>query len=248
MEAVCVVSSGSVNRLNGSAAALQENKSVWDWHQHLTECSIDILFIRILRNSVQMKYGMYVMLHKHRLYCNVEYRAYTKWKGSSDDQANVGLIFVVFQCTLYAHIINLCGLYPWTTHIAMYNTRVSVILLLQSKEELKALCTQAKKLHFLMSAWHGGTSLKVIIGGKTIDPKDAQNIKHVPSTLQQTMHKKKDVSSVILEKDEYLWPCSWQWNWIKGWKKWTQRSTSVLYLLSPVMTFLFSPQLDLIRS
>lgn len=54
----------SCHRLYGSAAASQENKSVCDWQQRLTEARIDVLFIRILPNPVQMKYSMYGMSHK----------------------------------------------------------------------------------------------------------------------------------------------------------------------------------------
>lgn len=30
----------------------------------------------------------------------------------SYDQANLGLSFVPFECTQYAHLMHLCGLYP----------------------------------------------------------------------------------------------------------------------------------------
>lgn len=76
----CVVWSGSAcaraGRLNGSATASQENKSVCDWQQRLTEATIDVLFIRMLLNPVQMKYSMDVLWHKQAaVFCAGEYGA-----------------------------------------------------------------------------------------------------------------------------------------------------------------------------
>lgn len=57
-------------------------------------------------------------------------------EGFSCDQASVGLFFVLFECTQYAHLMHLCGLYPWTINLlAMYNMGASVMPLFHFKKE-----------------------------------------------------------------------------------------------------------------
>lgn len=71
-----------------------------------------------------------------------EYRARKNWNqgdGFSCDRENVGLFFVPFECIQHAHLMHLCGLYPWTIRLAMYNMEASVMVLLHFKKE-ERLC------------------------------------------------------------------------------------------------------------
>lgn len=135
----------------------------------------------------------------------------------SYDQANEGHFFVLFECTQYAHLMHLRGLYPWTINLfAMYNMRVSVMPLFLFQEGEMALCTWVQKWHFLMLAWHEGTTSKAITAGKHTNLKTQNNIKYVPQAATSGTQKHIVLDAIKAKNkkksETYLWRRWWWWN------------------------------------
>lgn len=152
-------------------------------------------------------------------------------------QCGALLISSLFESTQYARLKNLCGLYPWTINLlAMYNmggvggsVREASI---SFQEGEKKPCTWVKKWHFLMSAWHGGTTLKAITAGKHTNLKNCTTLNMFPGLWHQ--HKKTYCFGCYLRKrNKKSTPLALKerWNKIERLKKWPWSTINMCRLL-----------------
>lgn len=156
-EGGCGVLAGSgCARATASTAPPQLRKKI---NLFVTDSSVlrrlELMFYLLEFCRIQCRWSTACMVCRtNRPYRAVEDGANTsrggrvRWR-SSQCGTHLCYLWTYATCTLNAFV--------WAVSLnqttAMYNMQESVMLLLESQEEKKALYTWAKKLHFLMSAW-----------------------------------------------------------------------------------------------